>query len=245
MSGAIILVVLIILLVAGFLVYQNLRQSPLGERAAVLARAEDGSRGRAAPREPTVETLAPGDAIAFWDGQNAVVDCVLECEELVDGRRTRWRWTLLRGGRMLEVAPDGNVLYTGGEVVYQGAALFDQLTGPPAAGGILQTFEARVRAKTVGANPVTFDYGGRTFTIRSTGTFRATPIGPPPRAEVWRDIADDPSQNTYFEMDAEDGTQGLGIWTTHILLLVGEPLRASDIRGLYPAPPEYSDFRPG
>ena len=46
--------------------------------------------------------------------------------------------------------------------------------------------------------------------------------------------ASDPSQNVYFELDAPDGTQGLGIWTTHILLLIGEPLKTSDIRALYP-----------
>lgn len=235
MSAEILLVVLLILLVAGFLVYRNLRESPTGERVELLARAARAEAAPLAAREPTLETLAPGDAIAFWDGENAVVECVLECEELVDGRRTRWRWHLLSGGRMLEVAPDGNVLYAPGEVVYQGSALFDQLTGPPAAGGLLQLFEARVRARTIGANPVPFEYGGRTFTLRSTGTFRATPLGPAPRAEVWRDIADDPRQNTYFEMDAPDGTQGLGIWTTHILLLVGQPLHSSDIRGLYPA----------
>jgi hypothetical protein len=237
-SAEIVLVVLVILLVAGFLVYRNVRQSPTGERATRLVHAVRDDTVPSAAREPTLETLAPGDAIAFWDGENAVVECVLECEELVDGRRTGWRWHLLSGGRLLEVAPDGNVLYTRGEVIYQGSAVFDQLTGPPAAGGVLQLFEARVRARTLGANPVTFAYQGREFTVRSTGTFRATPLGPPPRGEVWRDISDDPRQNTYFELEAADGTQGLGIWTTHILLLLGERLQASDIRGLYPAPPD-------
>jgi hypothetical protein len=231
-----LLVVILILVavgVVGYMMFGRARSSPLGQRAESYIRSEREQPLGPPPRELTVETLRPGDAVSFWDGEDAVVDCVLECEEQLGARRTQWRWNLLRGGRMLEAAPDGNVLYPSSEVFYQGSAPFEQLTGEAASGGVLKTFEARVRAGTVGANPIFFEYQGRTFQVRSTGTFRATPLGPPPKSEVWRDIADDPSQNVYFEMDAPDGTQALGIWTTHILLLVGEPLKTTDIRNLY------------
>ena len=240
MSGAVVLLVLIILLVAGFFVWQNLRQSRIGERADLLIRSERNARregGGAAPTpELSLETLRPGDAVAFWDGENAVVDCILQCEEQLAGRTTRWRWNLLRGGRMLETAPDDNVLYAPGQVVYQGDELFDKLTAKPAAGGVLQTFEARVQAQTVGANPVYFTFQDQEFRLRSTGTFRAVPLGTV-SAEVFRDVSEDPSQNTYFEMESADGKHGLGIWTTHILLLVGDKLGQSDISGLYPGQP--------
>jgi hypothetical protein len=235
-EGLLVILVLVALGIVGFVMFTRARSSPEGQRAEAYLRSEYGkpSDTPPPPREPTVETLRPGDAISFWDGEDAIVDCVLECEEQLGSRRTRWRWNLLRGGRMLETAPDGNVLYPTSVVLYQGTAPFEQLTGEPAVGGTLKTFEARVRAGTVGSNPVFFDHEGHHFQVRSTGTFGATPLGPPPTAEVWRDLADDPNQNVYFEMDAPDGTQALGIWTTHILLLVGEPLKSTDIRSIYP-----------
>ncbi len=227
MEGLVVVLILLALVVAAYAWFTRTREAP-------APRPDTAEPAAAAPRTLTVETLRPGDAVSFWDGEDTVVDCVLACEEQVGARRTRWRWALLRSGRLLETAPDGNVLYTASEVLYQGTPLFEQLTAEPAAGGVLKTFEARVRAGTVGTNPVFFDYQGRRFQVRSTGTFRATPQGAPPTGEVWRDIADDPTQNVYFELEAADGTQGMGIWTTHILLLVGEPLKASDIRGLFP-----------
>lgn len=235
MEGLITLLVLVALVIGGLVLYGRLRASPEARRVETILRAERRTTTEApALREPTVETLRPGDAVSFWDGEDAIVDCVLECEERLGARRTRWRWNLLRGGRLLETAPDGNVLYTSSTVLYQGTAPFEELTAEPASGGVLKTFEARVRASTVGSNPVFYEHEGRRFQVRSTGTFAATPLGPPPTAEVWRDLADDPSQNVYFEMDAPDGTQALGIWTTHILLLVGEPLKTTDIRSIYP-----------
>jgi hypothetical protein len=236
MEGIIVILVLIALVVGGWVMYTRARSSPEGQRVETYLRSERGKPSNAPPpaREPTVETLRPGDAISFWDGEDTLVDCVLECEENLGARRTRWRWNLLRGGRMLETAPDDNVLYTKSEVAHQGTALFETLAGDPATGGVLKTFEARVRAGTVGSNPMYFTYDGQQFQIRSTGTFGARPLGPPPTAEVWRDLADDPSQNVYFEMDAPDGTQGLGIWTTHILLLTGDKLKTTDINSIYP-----------
>jgi hypothetical protein len=229
----VILLVLVALAVAGYFMFVRARESPLGQRTETYIRSERQTPSGTPPREVTVETLRPGDAVSFWDGEDALVETILDCEEQVGARRTRWRWNLLRGDRMLETAPDGNVLYTSSEVFHQGDPQFDTLTGEPASGGILKTFEARVRAGTVGNNPVYYEHQGRQFQVRSTGTFGATVVGGPPRAEVWRDLADDPSQNVYFEMDAPDGAQALGIWTTHILLLVGEPLRTTDIRNIY------------
>ena len=238
MEGLIVVLVLVALVVVGFVMFSRARSSPEGQRVETYLRSERGQQpDPPAPREPTVETLRPGDAVSFWDGEDALVDCVLECEEQLGARRTHWRWNLLRGGRMLETAPDGNVLYPSSAVLYQGTAPFELLTGDPASGGVLKTFEARVRAGTVGSNPVFFDHEGHHFQVRSTGTFGARPLGPPPTAEVLRDLADEPSQNVYFEMDTPEGTQALGIWTTHILLLVGEPLRSTDIRSIYPGQP--------
>ena len=235
MEALLVILVLIGLGIGGFMWFQKTRSSPIGRRAETLWRSEHPDQS-ATPkfREPTVDTLQSGDAITFWDGEDSIVDTVLQCEEQLGTRRTQWRWNLLRGGRMLETAPDGNVLYPSTEVCYQGSAIFEQLTGDPTNGGVLKTFEARVRAGTVGSNPVFFEYQGKQLQVRSTGTFGATPLGPPPTAEIWRDLADDPSQNVYFELDAPDGTQGLGVWTTHILLLVGEPLKQTDIRAIYP-----------
>ena len=93
--------------------------------------------------------------------------------------------------------------------------------------------------------PVVYEHGGMRWVVRSTGTFAATVRGRPLEREVWADISSDPGQNVYFEMDAvpRDGSDQseaagtgelLGIWTTHILLLVGEPLKTTDIRSIYP-----------
>jgi hypothetical protein len=236
----VILLVLVALGVAGFLWFQHARSTPLGQRTETYIRSERQTPAGAPPREVTVDTLRPGDAISFWDGEDALVDTVLECEEQVGPRRTRWRWNLLRGAKMLETAPDGNVLYTHSEVFLQGSAGFATLTGEPAVGGVLKTFEARVRAGTVGSNPVQYEYQGKQYEVKSTGTFGATVVGAAPRADVWRDLADDPSQNVYFEMDGPEGGQALGIWTTHILLLVGEPLRETDVRNIFPGQVEPS-----
>lgn len=194
----------------------------------------DPPSGEAAPREPTLETLRPGDAISFWDGENNLVEAVVECVESLGGRTTIWRWNLLSRDRVLETAPDGNVLYTRSKVVYQGSELFHQLTAEPEEGGVLKTFEARVRAGTVAREPVQFlDDNGLAYQVRSTGTFTLAK-GAPPAREVWRDISSNPGDNVYFELDRGDGVQVLGIWTSHILLLYGRELTSSDIQGLYP-----------
>ena len=60
------------------------------------------------------------------------------------------------------------------------------------------------------------------------------------KAEVWRDIHPTrPGDNVYFELeptdeDEEAPTTVLGIWTTHIALLFGRPLKGADIQAIYP-----------
>src|SRR5688572_20959927 len=72
-------------------------------------------------RQPTVESLRPGDVVGLGVDQYLVVDAVLQCQENLGSRTTTWRWNFLHGGRMLEAAPDGNVLYHRTAVLHQGA----------------------------------------------------------------------------------------------------------------------------
>lgn len=214
----------------------------IGVFLVLRARAESGAApaGQAAPppRQPTLEDLRPGDAISFWDGSDDVVESVIACGEELGGRSSTWRWALLVGGRVLEVAPDGNVLYEPGTVLYQGSAAYYALTAEPEDGGALKTFEARVRDQSIARQPVSVDLLDQRWTVESTGTFRASFIGPAPRGEVWRDISPNPADNVYFELRSEDGRVGLGIWTSHILVMTGRPLEETDIRNLYPGPTE-------
>jgi hypothetical protein len=210
-----------------------------------LKQALDPDKVGAAPsRQPTLETLLPGDVVSLWDGGDCIVEAVLECREELNRRETRWRLNLLDGGRVLEVAPDGNVLYGRSVVLYQESTEFETLTCDPEHGGVLKAFEARVRNGTAARNPVLFEHGGRTFRIISTGIFDARPAGgfAYPRADVWRDInPSNPADNVYFELeptgeDTEDRPESvvLGIWTSHIALLFGTPLKSADVQTIYP-----------
>lgn len=195
-------------------------------------------------RQPTLDSLLPGDVVSLWDHGDCIVQSVLQCSEDVNGRVTRWRWNLLDGGRMLESAPDGNVLYTRTDVLTQEFAGFETLTCDVEHGGVLKAFEARVQAGTAARNPVLFEHGGGTFRVISTGTFAAELVGAtePAAFEVWRDVHPTrPGENVYFELDPtqepEDGVTEsvvLGIWTTHIALLFGQPLTSADIQSIYP-----------
>lgn len=40
------------------------------------------------PRQPTIESLLPGDVIGFWDGGDSVVQAVLACREELNRRET-------------------------------------------------------------------------------------------------------------------------------------------------------------
>jgi hypothetical protein len=200
--------------------------------------------GETRGRQPTLDTLLPGDVVSLWDGGDCVVQAVLECSEDLNRRETRWRWNLVDGGRMVEVAPDGNVLYSRSLVLHQDSAEFETLTCDPEQGGVLKAFEARVREGTAARNPVLFEHGGRTYRIISTGIFGARPVGSTayPGAEVWRDInPSNPADNVYFELEptggvAEDSEESvvLGIWTSHIALLFGKPLKGADVQTIYP-----------
>ena len=60
---------------------------------------------------------------------------------------------------------------------------------------------------------------------------------------MWRDInPSNAGDNVYFELEPtievppgdDSPTEVLGIWTSHIALLFGRPLKAADIQTIYP-----------
>jgi hypothetical protein len=209
-----------------------------------LQQALDPNKPLPQPRQPTLESLLPGDVVSFWDGGDSVVQAVLECREELNRRETVWRWNVLDDGRLLEVAPEGAVLYERTAVVHQDSADFETLTSDPEQGGVLKAFEARVRQGTAARQPTLFEYEQRTYRVVSTGIFEARPIGASgyPNLPVWRDVnPTDPGDNVYFELEpteevpaTEAGSEVLGIWTSHIALLFGRPLRAADVQSIYP-----------
>jgi hypothetical protein len=227
------LLVLAILVIGGFVLFSRARASSTADRAARMVRSRIDNVQERKAREPTLETLRPGDAVAFSDGSNALVSSVLECREQVEPRVSAWRWSFLDDGKMIEVAPDGNVIYDRSEIAYQGGELFQQLVSEAGQGGVLKLFEQRVRAGTVATNPLTFEHASLTFHMRSTGTFSSVASGKP-LGEVWRDISPQAGDNVYFEAEAQSGEQLLGVWTSHIVLLVGQPLGVTDIDAIYP-----------
>src|SRR5918912_2130241 len=119
-------------------------------------------------RQPTLESLLPGDVVSLWDGGDAVVQSVLECREELNGRETVWRWNLLDEGRVLEVSPEGNVLYDRTVVLHQSTPEFETLTADPEQGGVLKAFEARVRQGTAARNPTLFEYESGVYRVVST-----------------------------------------------------------------------------
>jgi hypothetical protein len=214
-----------------------------------VQRALDPDKVGQQGRQPTLETLLPGDVVSMWDYGDAVVQVVLDCREDLNQRATQWRWYLLDEGRMLSVAPEGNVLYERPNVLHQSSAEFEVLTTDPEQGGVLKAFEARVREGTAARNPTLFEYNGKVYRVVSTGIFDARPAGSPPRGpvtypnlEVWRDInPTNPGDNVYFELEptedvevGEAGSEVLGIWTSHIALLFGRELKPADINTIYP-----------
>ena len=128
-------------------------------------------------------------------------------------------------------------------MLHQESAEFETLTADPEQGGVLKAFEARVRQGIAARNPTLFEYEGRVFRVVSTGIFDAQPIGQAgyPKLDVWRDISGtNPGENVYFELEptvdeaGDDESEVLGIWTSHIALLFGRPLKAGDIQSIYP-----------
>ena len=195
-------------------------------------------------RQPTVDTLLPGDVVSLWDMGDHVVEAVLECTEDLNRRSQSWRWNLLDEGHMLSATPEGNVFYERTVILTQDSAGFETLTADPAHGGVLKAFEARVRQGTAARNPTLFEFEGRVFRVVSTGVFGARPLGQTklPNLAVWRDVnPTDPGDNVYFELEPTEETPGddrdsevLGIWTSHIALLFGRPLKPADIQTIYP-----------
>ena len=196
-------------------------------------------------RQPTVDSLLPGDVVSLWDAGDHVVEAVLDCRENLNGRETGWRWNLLDEGRMLEATPEGNSLYERTAILHQDSAEVETLTADPEQGGVLKAFEARVRQGNAARNPTLFEFEGRVFRVVSTGIFAAQPVGRAayPNATVWRDInPSNPGDNVYFELEPtievppgdDSPTEVLGIWTSHIALLFGRPLKAADIQTIYP-----------
>jgi hypothetical protein len=204
----------------------------------------DPDKPLAAPRQPGVESLLPGDVVSFWDGGDSVVQAVLECREELNRRETIWRWNVLDEGRVLEVTPEGNTLYDRTVVLHQSSPEFETLTADPEQGGVLKAFEARVRQGTAARNPTLFEYEGRVYRVVSTGIFDARPLDQRayPNLDVWRDInPSNAGDNVYFELEPTEDTSAddspgevLGIWTSHIALLFGRPLKAGDIQTIYP-----------
>jgi hypothetical protein len=209
-----------------------------------LHQALDPDKTPPQPRQPTLESLLPGDVVSLWDDGDHVVQAVLECREELNRRETVWRWNVLDEGRVLEVTPEGNVLYDRTVVLHQDSAEFETLTSDPAQGGVLKAFEARVREGTAARQPTLFEFEQGVYRVVSTGIFDARPLDATsyPNLPVWRDVnPTDASDNVYFELEptteppaGESGSEVLGIWTTHIALLFGRPLQAADIQSIYP-----------
>lgn len=207
----------------------------------VLQQHLDPNRPLPQPRQPTVETLLPGDVVSFWDGGDSVVQAVLECREELNRRETVWHWNILDEGRVLEVTPEGTTLYERTVILHQSSAEFETLTADPDQGGVLKAFETRVRQGTAARNPTLFEYDGKVYRVVSTGIFDARTIGQAqyPNLEVWRDInPDNAGDNVYFELEPTEDDAAvsdvLGIWTSHIALLFGRPLKPGDIQTIYP-----------
>ena len=194
-------------------------------------------------RQPTVDSLLPGDVVSLWDAGDHVVEAVLECAEELNRRAVTWRWNLLDEGHMLSAAPEGNTLYMRTAILHQDSAEFETLTSDADQGGVLKAFEARVRQGNAARNPTLFEYEGRVYRVVSTGIFDARPIGQTkfPNLDVWRDVnPSNPGDNVYFELEptvetpGDESSEVLGIWTSHIALLFGRPLKAADIQSIYP-----------
>jgi hypothetical protein len=187
------------------------------------------------PVNPTLETVRPGDAIAFWDGADCMVRGVYEAHEELNGRRTAWRWVFCTPDRVVEVAPQRTVCYDMWAVTHQGEQYYDYLVGP---GGALKRFEGNVR-EGIAHLPVEVPIDDVTYKIRATGTFAATLTGLLlDRTEVWPDVAPRAADNVYARLERMDGADpgdvGLIVWTTHIMLLRGRVLDRSAITGIFP-----------
>ena len=182
--------------------------------------------------DQNVENLGSGDILALWDGRESTVERIVECQESVPGRVAHWKWVFLEGGQLLSISQGTPMLYGTSALIYQGSPEFEQLTGDAESGGVLKNFEARVQEGKSGSRPVFFDYEGKSYQIRSTGTF-SVPDQPVPNSEVWRDVDVDEAQNVYFTLTGPEDISVLGVWTSHIALYFGRALATGDVRDIY------------
>jgi hypothetical protein len=201
-------------------------------------RSSSGQPGSASPAGPEpdldLNTIRPGDIVALWNGKESLVDRVIECRETLPARVTHWKWVFLEQGQVLALTPNGNSLYTDTRVLFQGSEPYERLTGEVEQGGVLKSFEARVRDGSVGRNPVLFDYDGQSYQLLGSGTFGVADQ-PVPDLDVWRDVSVDEHDNVYFRFTGPEGVQALGLWTSHIALLIGKSLAPADVREVYRA----------
>jgi hypothetical protein len=184
------------------------------------------------PPATTPETLAPGDALILQDGRDFLVQSAVDCQEELEGRTSAWRWLLLDDRSVLEVLRHTMSLFSPPEILYQGTPPYALLTGQGEQDGLLRVFEARVRAGTIANMPVTYDHGGSTYQVRSTGIFSAHFTGMTD-AEVWSDMSENAADNVYFKLEGPEGQSALGVWTTHIAFYTGAALVHADIKGMY------------
>ncbi len=192
-------------------------------------RLDSGHASAGPPREVTPATLRPGDALMAWNGDDRLVQTVLQCAEHLNGRETDWRWLLLDGNTLLEVIPGHTTYYNASEVINQGTAEFLRLVGDQ--DGLLRVFEARVRDGSIALNPVIYDRAGAAYQINSTGTFVVQRSeGAAITSDVWRDITPNEGDNVYFKLTGPNGSKALGVWTTHIAFLAGQEVGPTDLR---------------
>lgn len=234
-----LVLLLLIIIAAGaiyyFVILPKRRAAAGGESGSLGRKTVQATPPGGIPLTPDLQGMKPGDAISFWDGSDATVRGSFDCREVLNSRTTEWRWVALTGDRILEVLPRGQILYDSAAVAHQGDEFYDMLVGP---GGSLKRFEGNVREGIAAAEPVSIDIDGIEYRIRSTGTFASTLVGElPEQAEVWLDISEDPNNNVYFKFVRADGTDdkdvGLGIWTSHVLILRGRAIDRTDIVSIF------------
>ncbi len=119
----------------------------------------------------------PGDIVALPNDEQGTIATVYLCAETSGEDVTRWTWTVLADGRLLEVAPRGCVLYEQPHLLERGNVPYFALV---AQDGALVRFEARVRAGTWATRPVRLTLERRRWRVTSTGTVTAQRLGPVP-----------------------------------------------------------------
>jgi hypothetical protein len=179
--------------------------------------------------------------VDFAFDSGSVVESVMRCSEPFGNRRAIWNWVAFfedgmnRRVKLLEIAPDGNIIFTRVELHHHGQTeLFERLTTNP---GLLGQFEKLVRDGRSATAPVHCEINGRSYRITSTGHFTVN------QGEIDRPVLCDAvpqaSDLIYFEMEAVDGAENpeerrvLGIATSHIALYFGRPLENEEVLSIF------------